>query len=172
VLGELDLCNGHAGRADDYHYHAAPVCLMSDQGPAYWDTHPLGWALDGYAIFGYRNPDGTAAPRDGGCGGNTAPHPNAPSGYAYHVTDQSPYVLSCFHGVPSPDLALQSTKFSPIRPPGTPMPASNMSLQATAQSLAVGGTSTQQWQNGGKTYQIRYTRTDGAVTSTNDYCRR
>jgi hypothetical protein len=99
------------------------------------------------------------------------------------VTDQSPYVLSCFHGVPSPDLALQSTKFSPIRPPGTPMPASNMSLQATAQSLAVGGTSTQQWQNGGKTYQIRYTRTaaacwtftfltDGAVTSTNDYCRR
>jgi phosphatidylethanolamine-binding protein (PEBP) family uncharacterized protein len=183
VLGELDLCNGHAGRADDYHYHAAPVCLMSDQGPAYWDTHPLGWALDGYAIFGYRNPDGTAAPRDAGCGGNTVPHPNAPSGYAYHVTDQSPYVLSCFHGVPSPDLAIQSTKYSPIRPPGTPMAASNMSLQATAQSLAVGGTSTQQWQNGGRSFQIRYTRTtatcwtftfltDGTVTNSADYCRR
>ena len=50
VLGELDLCNGHAGRADDYHYHAAPVCMMSDQPTAYWDSHPLGWALDGYEI--------------------------------------------------------------------------------------------------------------------------
>ena len=120
ALGELDLCNGHAGRADDYHYHAAPVCMMADQGPAYWDTHPLGWALDGYGIFGYRNPDGTPATRDGVCGGNALAHLNAPAGYAYHVTDVSPYVLSCFHGEPSPDLAGQGAKYSPIRPPGTP----------------------------------------------------
>ena len=183
VLGELDLCNGHAGRADDYHYHAAPVCLMSDQGAAYWDTHPVGWALDGYAIFGYRTPDGAVATRDGACGGNTVVHPNAPSGYAYHVTDQSPYVLSCFHGVPSPDLAIQGSKYSPIRPPGTPMKASGMTLQATAQSLAVGGTSVLQWVGAGVTYQIRYTRTsttcwtftfvtDGTTTSTAEYCRR
>ena len=182
VLGELDLCNGHAGRADDYHYHAAPVCMMSDQNAAYWDTHPLGWALDGYAIFGYRNADGTTAPRDGGCGGNTSTHPNAPGGYAYHVTDASPYILSCFHGVPSPDLAGQSAKFSPVRPPGTPMPAADMSLDATAASLAIGGTSTQRWTNAGRTYQIRYQRnsttswtftflTDGQVTATNTYTR-
>jgi phosphatidylethanolamine-binding protein (PEBP) family uncharacterized protein len=183
VLGELDLCNGHAGRADDYHYHAAPVCLMSDQGTAYWDSHPVGWALDGYAIFGYRNPDGTVATRDAVCGGNTVAHANAPTGYAYHVTDASPYVLSCFHGVPSPDLAGQSAKYSPIRPPGTPMSATNMTLQTSATALAVGGTSTMQWQNAGKLYQIRYTRTatacwtftfltDGVTTSTSDYCRR
>lgn len=182
VLGELDLCNGHAGRADDYHYHAAPVCMMSDQSAAYWDTHPLGWALDGYAIFGYRNADGTTAPRDGVCGGNTSTHPNAPSGYAYHVTELSPYVLSCFHGVPSPDLAGQASKFSPIRPPGTPMAASAMSLETSVAGLAVGGTSTQRWTNAGKTYQIRYQRnsatswtftflTDGAVTATNTYTR-
>lgn len=182
VVGELDLCNGHAGRADDYHYHAAPVCMMADQGTAYWDTHPLGWALDGYAIFGYRNPDGTTATRDGQCGGNTLTHPNAPSGYAYHVTDVSPYVLSCFYGEPSPDLAGQGGKYSPIRPPGTPMPSSNMTLDATSASLAVGGTTTQSWQNAGHTYTIRYTRTsatcwtfvfltDGAQTSTANYCR-
>ena len=182
VVGELDLCNGHAGRADDYHYHAAPVCMMADQGTAYWDTHPLGWALDGYAIFGYRNPDGTTATRDSQCGGNTATHPNAPSGYAYHVTDVSPYVLSCFYGEPSPDLAGQGAKYSPIRPPGTPMPSSNMTLDATSASLAIGGTTTQAWQNAGHSYAVRYTRTsstcwtfvfltDGAQTSTANYCR-
>lgn len=183
VLGELDACNGHAGRADDYHYHAAPVCMMADQGPAYWDTHPLGWALDGYAIFGYRNPDGTVATRDGICGGNTVTHPNAPSGYAYHVTDVSPYVLSCFFGVPSPDLAGQAAKFSPLRPPGTPMQGvSAMSLDATQTSLAVGGTTTMTWTGGGKRYDVRYARTsalcwtftfltDGVETGTNGYCR-
>lgn len=182
ALGELDLCNGHAGRADDYHYHAAPTCMMADKPTAYWDTHPLGWALDGYAIFGYRNPDGTTATRDAICGGNTLAHQNAPTGYAYHVTEVSPYILSCFFGVPSPDLAGQSSKFSPLRPPGTPMAASNMSNDASATSLALGGTSTQSWQSGGRRYAIRYTRTsalcwrfvfltDDVVTSTNDYCR-
>lgn len=182
VLGELDACNGHAGRADDYHYHAAPICMMSDQGPAYWDTHPLGWALDGYAIFGYRNPDGTTATRDAICGGNTLTHPNAPAGYAYHVTDVSPYVLSCFYGVPSPDLAGQGAKYAPLRPPGSPIGSANMTLDATATSLAIGGTTTMTWQTGSTTYAIRYTRTtslcwtftfltNGTQTSTSNFCR-
>lgn len=155
---------------------------MSEQGAAYWDTHPVGWALDGYAIFGYRNPDGTTATRDAGCGGNTVTHANAPAGYAYHVTDVSPYVLSCFHGNPSPDLAGQSAKFSPLRPPGTPMPSTNMTLETSATALAIGGTSTLRWENANRRYQIRYTRTaaacwtfefqtDGVITGTSAYCR-
>jgi phosphatidylethanolamine-binding protein (PEBP) family uncharacterized protein len=182
VLGELDACNGHAGRADDYHYHAAPVCMMSDQTEHHWDSHPIGWALDGYGIFGFFNPDGTTATRDAVCGGNTLTHQNAPSGYAYHVTNASPYILSCFYGTPSPDLAGQADKFSPLRPPGTPVTASNMTLNATAASLAIGGTTTMEWTSGGSTYQILYKRTsslcwnfifktDGAQTSTSDYCR-
>lgn len=182
TLGELDVCNGHAGRADDYHYHAAPICMMSDQAASYWDTHPLGWALDGYAIFGYHNPDGGVATRDAVCGGNSIVHPNAPSGYAYHVTDANPYVLSCFYGIPSPDLAGQGGKYSPLRPPGTPMAATNLTLEATSVTLAIGGTTTMQWQSGGHTYQIRYTRTsslcwsfvfvtDAAQTSSSNYCR-
>jgi phosphatidylethanolamine-binding protein (PEBP) family uncharacterized protein len=182
VLGELDLCNGHAGRADDYHYHAAPVCMMANQAEHYWDTHPLGWALDGFGIFGYFGPDGATATRDNICGGNTTAHPNAPSGYAYHVTEVSPYILSCFFGDPSPDFADQAQKFSPLRPPGTPVTASNMTLNATATSLAIGGTTTMQWTSGGSTFEILYRRTsnlcwnfifrtNGAQTSTSDYCR-
>ena len=129
VLGELDICNGHAGRADDYHYHAAPVCLMADQPLSYWDTHPVGWALDGFAIFGYGDTNDRIASRDDICGGTTKPTPNAPAGYAYHVTEISPYVLSCLRGTPSPDLAGQSAKYSPMRqPPVKPFPVSDMTL--------------------------------------------
>lgn len=185
VQGELDICNGHAGRADDYHYHAAPVCMMADQAEHYWDTHPVGWALDGFGIFGYYNPDGSAATRDSICGGNTLPHSNAPAGYAYHLTDASPYVLSCFRGTPSPDLAGQGGKFAPLREPkgaGGGPGVSNMTLDISAASLAIGATSTLQWQKAGVTYQVLYKRTSslcwsftfktgGVQTATETYCR-
>ena len=139
LLGELDTCNGHAGRADDYHYHAAPTCLMAGQAANYWDTHPLGWALDGFAIFGYNDPNGLTASRDGICGGNTTPNSNAPAGYAYHVTNASPYVLSCLRGTPSPDLAGQGSKYSPLRkPPVDPLPTvSAMTLTTDSSGYSV-----------------------------------
>lgn len=169
VLGELDVCNGHAGRADDYHYHAAPICLMAGQAPSYWNTHPLGWALDGFAIFGYNNADGTVASRDGVCGGNTSAVTNGPAGYSYHVTDASPYVLSCFRGTPSPDLAGQGAKFSPLRrPPVTPFPNSAMTLTtdvadgyqvlqfSSAQAFTTTATGTDSYANSPGSYRIRY----------------
>lgn len=187
VLGELDTCNGHAGRADDYHYHAAPVCMMAEQSnPNFWDTNPIGWALDGFAIFGYNNPDGSVATRDGTCGGNTLVHENAPAGYAYHVTDTSPYVLSCFKGTPAENIALQAgNKFAVLRAPSGPgggPGASNMLLDTNASKLAIGGTSTLSWTNSSVNYQILYTRTSslcwtfvfktaGTTTDTQNYCR-
>ena len=27
--GQLDKCGGHAGRGDDYHYHAKPTCMIA-----------------------------------------------------------------------------------------------------------------------------------------------
>lgn len=175
VLGELDVCNGHAGRSDDYHYHAAPVCLMATKPTAYWDTHPLGWALDGFAIFGYRNADGSTATRDALCGGNTLPVPNAPAGYAYHVTDASPYVLSCFRGTPSPDLAGQAAKFSPMRqPPVTPFAVSGMTLStdaadgyqvlrfSTTHAFNTTETGSDSYANAAGTYRIRYKPITGA----------
>jgi phosphatidylethanolamine-binding protein (PEBP) family uncharacterized protein len=180
VLGELDVCNGHAGRADDYHYHAAPTCMMAGQTNAhYWDTHPIGWALDGFAIFGYYNADGTTATRDNICGGNTLSVSNAPSGYSYHVTDASPYVLSCFRGTPSPDLANQGSKYFPLRkPPVTPFPVTAMTLTTDAAdgyqvlqfSSVVAFTSTEngvdQYPNTAGTYRIRYKAVSGTALTT------
>lgn len=179
VLGELDVCNGHAGRGDDYHYHAAPTCLMAGQAPSYWNTHPLGWALDGFAIFGYNNADGSVANRDGVCGGNTSAVSNGPSGYSYHVTDTSPYVLSCFHGTPSSDLANQGTKYLPVRkPPVTPFPVSAMTLTTdatdgyqvlqfnSAQTFTSTETGTDSYSNLAGTYKIRYKAITGAALTT------
>lgn len=176
VLGELDQCNGHAGRADDYHYHAAPVCLMATRPAGYWDTHPVGWALDGFAIFGYNDADGTIAVRDGTCGGNTRAVVNAPAGYAYHVTDASPYVLSCFRGTPSPDLAGQGGKFSPMRqPPVTPLHVSAMTLAtdatdgyqvlqfSTAVAFSTTETGSDSYANPPGTYRIRYKPLSGTA---------
>jgi phosphatidylethanolamine-binding protein (PEBP) family uncharacterized protein len=179
VLGELDICNGHAGRADDYHYHAAPTCLMATKAANYWDTHPLGWALDGFAIYGYNDASGTVASRDGICGGNTNPVSNGPAGYAYHVTDASPYVLSCFRGTPSPDLAGQSAKYRPMRqPPVTPFNVSNMTLSTdandgyqvlqftSAQTFTTNETGSDSYVNAPGTYQIRYRALSGAALTT------
>ncbi|WMW79137.1 YHYH protein [Undibacterium cyanobacteriorum] len=174
VLGELDICNGHAGRSDDYHYHAAPTCVMAAKPSSYWDTHPVGWALDGFAIYGYNNADGKVAPRDSVCGGNTDPNTNGPSGYAYHVTDASPYVLSCFRGTPSPDLANQSSKYSPMRqPPVTPFSVSNMTLSTdpsdgyqvlqftSAKTFVTNEVGSDSYTNTAGTYKIRYKALSG-----------
>jgi uncharacterized protein (TIGR03437 family) len=179
VLGQLDNCNGHAGRADDYHYHAAPNCMMADQPANYWDTHPLGWALDGFAIFGYHDSDGTTALRDAICGGNTKPNPNSPAGYSYHVTDASPYVAACLIGVPSPDLPNQSAKYHPFRqPPVTPFVDSNMTLTTdptdgyqvlqftSAITFKTNETGTDSYSNPPGTYKIRYIELTGTALAT------
>lgn len=56
--GQLDVCGGHAGRGDDYHYHTAPNCMIAQMKNAGPDAI-IGWAFDGYPIYGDNNPDGS-----------------------------------------------------------------------------------------------------------------
>lgn len=107
--GELDVCNGHAGRADDYHYHAAPVCLFKTRpGP----STVVGFALDGYWIDGFVDRAGSQAGLDR-CNGS-----DGADGYRYHVSEAYPYVIGCFHG--QADQARQP-RTDPVRPPGRPV---------------------------------------------------
>jgi YHYH protein len=174
VLGELDTCNGHAGRGDDYHYHAAPTCMMAGQAASYWNTHPVGWALDGFAIFGYNNADGTVATRDGICGGNTSAVSNGPAGYSYHVTDASPYVLSCFRGTPSTPARGEPLRKDPV----TPFAVTNMTLTTdatdgyqvlqfnSARSFTTTATGLDSYPNAPGTYNIRYKSVTGTALTT------
>ena len=101
---------------------------------------------------------------------------NGPSGYSYHVTDASPYVLSCFRGTPSPDLAGQGAKYAPIRePPVTPFAVSAMTLTTDASdgyqvlrfSAARAFTSTEtgadSYANAAGSYRIRFKPVTGAA---------
>lgn len=88
--GELDQWGGHCGRADDYHYHIAPVHLEKIVGAG----NPVAVALDGYPIYGYNDPNGKPPADLDWLNGH-----NGPDGeYHYHATKTFPYLNGGFYG--------------------------------------------------------------------------
>ena len=115
MIGELDEFGGHCGRADDYHYHIAPVHLEKTIGKGL----PIAYALDGYPIYGYEEPDGSKVAGLDAFNG----HKDAKGNYHYHATKTYPYLNGGFHGEvterggqvdPQP-------RAEPIRPDGRPL---------------------------------------------------
>ena len=95
ALGQLDTCGGHAGRGDDYHYHASPTCML-DAMSNLSDSSILGWGYDGYPLYGHNNPDGSAI-TDGTldvCNGQV----DDELGYRYHTSSEAPYIIQCLVG--------------------------------------------------------------------------
>lgn len=89
-IGELDEWGGHCGRADDYHYHIAPLHLQAQVGKGM----PVAYALDGYPVYGLTEPDGSPVANLDVCHG----HDDAKIGYHYHASNTYPYVFGGFHG--------------------------------------------------------------------------
>ncbi|MEY4798380.1 MAG: hypothetical protein RI978_681 [Verrucomicrobiota bacterium] len=89
-FGELDDFGGHCGKGDDYHYHDAPVFLEKTLGKG----KPIAVALDGYAIYGYNEPDGSVPGKLDEFGG----HATKALGYHYHAQKVYPYINGGFHG--------------------------------------------------------------------------
>lgn len=89
-IGELDQWGGHCGRADDYHYHIAPLHLQAQVGKGM----PVAYALDGYPVYGLTEPDGSPVANLDECHG----HEDAKIGYHYHASNKYPYVFGGFHG--------------------------------------------------------------------------
>ncbi len=90
LVGELDEFGGHCGRADDYHYHLAPVHLETTIGKGL----PIAYALDGYPIYGYDEPDGSPVVGLDAMNGHKDPLGN----YHYHATKKYPYLNGGFFG--------------------------------------------------------------------------
>ncbi|MEJ6509150.1 MAG: YHYH protein [Octadecabacter sp.] len=93
--GQLDVCGGHAGRGDDYHYHVAPTCMIEQMENAGPDAI-IGWAFDGFPIYGDTNPDGSAI-AEGAldvCNGQI----DDTFGYRYHTSPDAPYIVQCLMG--------------------------------------------------------------------------
>jgi len=178
LTGELDNCNGHAGRGDDYHYHASPKCMiesMKNKG----DAAILGWAFDGYPILGNNEIDGSKIDSGslGICNGKT----DSVYGYAYHTTDQHPYILQCLVGDYDKSLFPRVEPLSG-KPPGEKPQGGVNGLTFTEQS---DGWRVMNYTNQGQNYYIKYkaaskagcytfvqkTFTNHGVETTAEYCR-
>jgi hypothetical protein len=99
----LDLCQGHPESTGDYHYHDLSLCIEPESPGGHSEL--VGYALDGFGIFGRYGEDGQAltnADLDE-CHGHT--HEIEWDGatvnlYHYHATWEYPYTLGCYRGTP------------------------------------------------------------------------
>ncbi|MGI9425040.1 MAG: YHYH protein [Hyphomicrobiaceae bacterium] len=182
---QLDKCGGHAGRGDDYHYHATPTCMidaMKNKG----DAAIIGWAFDGFPIYGKNNPDGTAiAPKAlDVCNGQA----DKVFGYRYHTSDTAPYIIQCLMGeVPS---MRDLPRIAPLRPAdGSVSKTTGRPPRGGVEGLTFSqdatGARRMEYSYEGKAYYIRYkpsdkpgcyrfetrTVTDNGVVKKGEYCR-
>jgi hypothetical protein len=114
--GQLDTYGGHCGRADDYHYHTAPLHLYGTTSA----TLPIAYALDGFAVYGATEPEGGAMiALDANHG-----HTGASGTYHYHGTAAAPYMIGKMVGAVTEDATLQiipQAAAQPFRPAGAPL---------------------------------------------------
>jgi len=182
---QLDKCGGHAGRGDDYHYHAKPTCMidaMKNKG----DAAIIGWAFDGYPIYGNNNPDGTKIkPKTlDVCNGQADKF----FGYRYHTSESAPYIIQCLMGeVPSvrdlPRIApLKPAKGSVAKEPGRPP---RRGVEGLTFKQEASGVRRMDYSYEGKAYYIKYkpsdtpgcyqfetrTVTDNGIVKKGEYCR-
>jgi len=98
-----DRCAGHPQQGGAYHYHDLSPCI--DSGPPGQHSSLVGYALDGYPIYGPLGEGGktlTNADLDA-CHGTTGPvilRGKKVTIYHYVATAEYPYTLGCFHGTP------------------------------------------------------------------------
>jgi hypothetical protein len=146
LVGELDQWGGHCGRADDYHYHAAPLHLIAGASP----STALAVGLDGFPIYGLTEPDGSPVRALDAFNG----HADDKDGYHYHATLTYPYInggmrgkVSVVEGQVDPQPSAK-----PIRPAGAPLRGASI----TAFSQTGPKAWRLQYKLGGATYQVDY----------------
>ena len=103
VANEIfDQCEGHPQQRGVYHYHHASPCL--DQGDKNTHSPLIGYALDGFGIYGSRGENGRYLSNveldecHGHYGTVTDRNNTLISVYHYHANDEFPYLLGCFKG--------------------------------------------------------------------------
>lgn len=96
-----DRCSGHPQRRGQYHYHGPSPCMPNEQ-----TSGLVGYALDGFGIYGMRDPVSGRILHDSdldACHGTVGPvqwNGRTVTMYHYVLTAEYPYTISCFRGAP------------------------------------------------------------------------
>lgn len=168
--GQLDDFGGHSGRADDYHYHIAPLHLYSQTSP----TLPIAYALDGFAVYGDTEPEGgPMLPLDENHG-----HFASDGVYHYHGSAAAPYMIGNMVGQVTEDDTHQiipQAHANPVRPSYTPLQGAvitdctpNATNNGYTLVYTLGGATDSivyNWTSGG-TYTFSYYVNGGITTNT------
>lgn len=100
IIAAFDDCGGHINAAEVYHYHGATDC---NETGIQEDGHAamIGYAVDGYGIYGKLDSEGNESTALDECLGET----DDTRGYHYHAADLSENrIIGCFHGETAGDL--------------------------------------------------------------------
>lgn len=94
TIAAFDDCGGHLNPHDGYHYHGSTGCTETG---VQTDGHAalLGYAMDGYGIYGMLDANGAESTGLDECRGET----DAVRGYHYHSASAGENMfIGCFHG--------------------------------------------------------------------------
>lgn len=101
----MDTCNGHPSPhpAEQYHYHGLSMCVTSQVDQVDGPSHIIGYAFDGFPVYGDRDVNGAPIKPEllDECNGIESPTPEFPDGIYHYVmldvpTEQS--TIRCLHG--------------------------------------------------------------------------
>jgi hypothetical protein len=105
----FDSCCGHPDQDGRYHYHKYPVCVNTPfKDEANKASALIGFAFDGFKLYGPNCSDGKAPTDLDDCNGHTTTE----RGYHYHTTTTPPYMIGAYKGV------VETSNF--VRPKGGP----------------------------------------------------
>jgi hypothetical protein len=121
----VDKCAGHPTPNNGaYHYHGLPNCVTAKVDKVSKPSHIIGFALDGFPIYGDRDNKGkqVTAKKLDKCNGINSATPEFPKGIYHYVllsTLDARSSIACFHGEVD---ATQIQAMPPMGGGGMPMP--------------------------------------------------
>jgi hypothetical protein len=120
----LDSCASHAApgmgpnTSSTWHYHGLPSCVTALVDTASGPSHLLGFALDGYPIYGGRDLSGATIQLSqlDACNGITSATPEFPAG-AYHYVlpfgvTGAQASIPCYHGTVNAQVAAAAKRLA------------------------------------------------------------
>jgi hypothetical protein len=141
VVHEIhDSCGGHPQQGGQYHYHGPGPCLRDDNAGHGQHSDMVGYALDGFGIYGLYGENGAEVVNEDldACHGHT--HKVMFDGknvemYHYHMTREYPYTLGCFKGVPGVETRRRIER--ELTDPPVPSPGKFYILRKAAEALEI-----------------------------------